>query len=339
MKTNKNRLKIFNTPWHIPHNADLAFALKDYADFYYLINFTRRWDYKNRPFPDNAYWVTHFEKGKYDLAILHLDQQCSNESLNKTILTKDMKKAILEIDPELPIIFINHGTPVYPELFPDGTSENDYISEQLRKEILEIVGEYPMIVNSHQSVKDWGKGKAIIHGIHSEDWIDSEIKEPRSATFISQAGIGDKYYNRTYLVDIMDRLREKYGIYHQWINTPQCFKADGIQSYKEFLGKTLVYFNPTFASPMPRSRTEAMLSGCCIVTTPQHDADTFIQDRVNGFIVPHNNVEYTSELIAKLINNYSIAKEIGQRGKETAKEIFSVKRYQEDWLSLLNEIL
>lgn len=333
------RLRVLETPWHTSHNYDLCMALEPVADFDMLINYTRRWDEKNRDFPPNASWVTHIEKGKYDFAILHLDQQCSNPNLNKTQLTLHMKQAIKEIDPALPIVYINHGTPVYPEMFPDGNSKNNYISEQLKKEILDIVGDDLMIVNSYQASKDWGKGWTIIHGLDVHDWIDNPTKEPRSCTFVSQAGIGDRYYNRSFLINVMDYLREKHGIAHQWVNTPNCYNAKNIKDYKEFIGKSLVYFNPTYASPMPRSRTEAMLSGCCIVTTPSHDAEAFIEDGVNGFLVPHDNPEYAGELIARLLTNYDLAKEIGKNGKQTAIKIFNRERYRKDWMDFITNHL
>lgn len=340
MENKKRKLKIWGTAWHIAHNHDIMMALKDVADFYLLVNYTRRWDDKLRPLPENAHWVSYFEKGKYDLAILHVDQQCSNMDLNKSVLTKHMKQTIKEIEPDLPIIFINHGTPVYPELYSDATKETDYKSEKLRKEILDIVGDDEMVVNSHQAKLDWGRGKTIIHGMNPDEWeYDENVREPRVATFISQAGIGDKYYNRSYLVAVMDELEERYGIKLQWINTPRCFTAKSHDDYRKFLSKTLIYFNPTFASPMPRSRTEAMISGCCIVTTPQHDADSFIEDGVNGFIVPHNDVRFTADLIAKLMNEYyPLAKEIGKKGRETAIKIFNRERYRDDWVNYLKEL-
>jgi glycosyltransferase involved in cell wall biosynthesis len=334
----KKRLRIFGTPWHCAHNYDLCMALEPYADFDFLINYTRRWDEKNRDFPKNCSWVTHYEKGKYDLCILHVDQQCANPNLNKSMLTKHMKQAIRAVDKDVPIIFINHATPVYPEMYPDGTKDTNYISEQLKKDILDIVGDDFMVTNSHQAAKDWGKGYTIIHGMEAKEWVCSDDKELRSATFVSQAGIGDKYYNRSFLVAVMDVLREKYGISHQWVNTPGCFNAKGIREYKEFMGKTLIYFNPTFASPMPRSRTEAMISGCCIVTTEAHGAGDFIEDGYNGFLVPADNVDYAAEVIAKLFKNYKIAKEVGKRGRETALKLFNRERYRGDWKKLLKKL-
>lgn len=329
------RLTIFGTPWHLAHNNDLMRALEDIADFDLLINYTRRWDETIRPLPKNARWVPYFEKGKYDLAILHIDQQCNNISLNKTKLTKHMKEAIKEADPELPIVFINHGTPVYPELYADGTAKENYVSETLRKEIMDIVGDCHMVVNSRQAAEEWKAGTPILHGIEANEWVDNKQKEPRVATFISIAGIGDKYYNRSFLTDVIEYLKENHGITLQWVNTPNCFNAKDIQDYKEFIGSTLIYFNPTYASPMPRSRTEAMLSGCCVITTPQHGAEEFIQDGVNGFLVSEYNVEYAGELIARLIKDYKIARMVGQNGRRTALQLFNRERYKKDWIQFI----
>lgn len=332
-------LKVFTTPWHLSHQDSLYHALEKDVQPFFLNNYTRRWDERVRPFPKKAKWVNYFEKGKYDLAILHIDQQCSLPDLNKAVLPRHMKKAIREVDKDIPIVWVNHATPVYPENYPDGNINNNYVSKILTKEILDIVGDDEMVVNSNQAAKDWGKGTPIIHGIDPEDWkIDK--KEPRVATFISQAGIGDKYYNRSYLTEVMEYLVERYGIRLQWINTPNCFRASDIAHYREFLSRTLVYFNPTYASPMPRSRTEAMLAGCCIVTTPQHDADSFIENGKNGLLVPHNNTKLVGEIIAMLIKeNYKEAIKIGEQGRKDAIKLFSPERYRKDWLKLLNKLL
>lgn len=322
------------------HDHDLIEALKGIADFSLLINYTRRWDDKNRPLPENTEWVTHYENGKYDLVILNIDQQCSLPGLNKGVLTKHMKEAVRSVDPEVPIIFINHATPVYPESFPDASRATNYVSEELKRQILEIVGGEYMVVNSHQAKEEWGyeKSRAIIHGMNPDEWLCSDIREPRSCTYVSPAGIGDKYYNRSYLIQVMENLKENYGIQHQWIGTAGCFQNKSIKEYKEFLSKSLIYFNPTFASPMPRSRTEAMLSGCCIVTTPEHDAASFIKDGFNGFIVPSNDPFYASELIARLMDNYQLAIKVGMNGRNTALELFSRERYRNDWVQLLTDL-
>jgi hypothetical protein len=333
----KKRIKIWKSPWHLANDYSLITALEEVADFGLLINYTRRWDNRLRSLPKNTEWVTHFSKG-YDLAILNIDQQCTNENLNKAVLPVHMREAIRQIDPSCPVIWINHGTPVYPENFDDGNSSNNYISRRLRDDIKNIVGDDTMVVNSQQAVDDWGWGIPIIHGMDKSIYKPL-MKEPRISTFISYAGIGDKYYNRSYLVAVMDCLWQRNGIRLNWINAPNHYQSKNFEDYIEFIGKSAVYFNPTFGSPMPRSRTEAMLCGCCIVTTPQHDADKFIKSGVNGFIVPHNNPELTANLLAKLVtSDFKVALKLGAEGRKTAINIFNVERYRNDWISLIKNI-
>ena len=64
--------------------------------FHYLENNVRRWTkYSARPEPstwlseDEFEWVTHYEPGKYDIAILHVDQQHTDPS-GKGWLYEDM---------------------------------------------------------------------------------------------------------------------------------------------------------------------------------------------------------------------------------------------------------
>jgi len=114
--------------------------------------------------------------------------------------------------------------------------------------------------------------------------------------------------------------------------------AQDWSDYRRMIGKSLLYVNPMFDSPMPRARTEAMLSGCCVLTSPYHDADKFIEDGVNGFILPDNPLSY-SEAIYQLINfHYRDAVEIGQRGKETAKKYFNLDRYLKDLYFIIKEV-
>jgi len=165
-----------------------------------------------------------------------------------------------------------------------------------------------------------------------KEWLDLP-KEPRVVTMISPGGL-DKYYDRVFLRAVKDALEER-DIYHCHITVDASFKY--FEEYQEFLGRSLVYFNPTRESPMPRARTEAMLSGCCVVTTPHQDADTFIKDGENGFIIKRNP-EMVADLIEKLIFDYKNTIKVGQKGKETALEIFSMERYQKDWANIIEKV-
>lgn len=268
-------------------------------------------------------WVTHYEPGKYDVAILHLDQQCVEDGIyeyGKARLYRELNEVIRDI----PKIVIMHGTPYYPEIF-----SKDVIVEKIK----EMVGENTMVTNSNQAAKDFGFGHPIIHGMDPAESYDLP-KEPRAVTMISPGGL-DKYYDRVFLAAIKEELEER-NIYHCHITVD--WQARDWEEYKNFLGRSLIYINPAKDSPMPRSRTEAMLSGCCVLTTPWQDADTFIKDGVNGFLIPRNP-KWVADKVEYLIKNYDEAIRVGAEGKKTAMEIFSVDRYENDWRALLEKVL
>ena len=71
-------MKIFGHVNHLAHNAALLKLADKYPDieFFYLENNIRRWSrYSHQVMPKNLNWVQYYEPGKYDVAILHVDQQ------------------------------------------------------------------------------------------------------------------------------------------------------------------------------------------------------------------------------------------------------------------------
>jgi len=257
-----------------------------------------------------------------------------------------MKEAFADI----PKIVIMHGTPYYPEMFKSDITEDNFeamgftkdqigmSSELIRLFHEAIQGIDYVIFNSKTAAKQWGvtdslKGRAIWHGLEASEWLDLP-KEPRVVTMLSPGGL-DRYYDRSFLRAVKDEL-EIRSIYHCHITVDVQFKSS--EEYKDFLGRSLIYFNPTKESPMPRSRTEAMLSGCCILTTPSQDADMFIKDGENGLIIPRNP-EFVADIIEALIHDYKKAVELGQAGKKTAIELFNKERFEKEWREVLDHVV
>lgn len=325
-----DKIRIFDVPWHIGHQYEM---LKfPWARFSWL--FQHRREYSDSPRGDitNLFdWVIDYEEGKYDVAILHLDQQCIEDGIlavGKGSVYRHMNSVIKDI----PKIVIMHGTPYYPEVeqFKDPQAIIDKVNE--------LVGDNYLIVNSHRALQQWGwqdnpKAKTIIHGMDQSEWWDLP-KEPRVVTMISPGGL-PAYYDRTFLDYVREGLADK-DIFHCHITVD--YNAKNWDEYRNFLGRSLIYFNPTRESPMPRSRTEAMLSGACVITTPHQDADRFIKDGENGFLVRRNPEEVVA-LIESLINDPDRAIKIGQKGKQTALELFSWDRYQNEWKNLIDWVI
>jgi len=241
-----------------------------------------------------------------------------------------------EVIQDIPKIVICHGTPYYPERFPaknEFGEDCDGISQELIELAKkEIKGNY-VITNSKKAAEQWGFGTPIWHGLNPQEWWDLP-KEPRVVTMIGPGGL-DKYYDRTFMQAIRDYLLEE-GIYHCHITVD--WIANNWDEYRNFLGRSLLYLNPTRESPMPRSRTEAMLSGCCILTTPHQDADQFIKHGENGFIIQRNPM-HVVELVKFLLENYDEAIKIGQKGKETAQQLFNWDHYHQKWIDFIEKTI
>ena len=395
------KIRIFDTPWHVSANYSLINIPN--TEWGLLKNNVRQWNSDARPIPKNAHFVPYYEKGKYDLAILHVDQQCIDPLIGKGILYRNLNEVIQDI----PKIVVNHGTPWWPERWqtygqgtwttpPQYKKRKDFeayhqrflidggvmvVKGELEKieGMKKLIGDNTMVVNSHRAKEMWGWGEVIIHGLDKDEWFDLP-KEPRVVTGLSAGGL-DSYYGRDFLQKTKEIIHDRFGLRLVHIGDERDWTIDrhykfngnaqprwsGFKCYRDFLGRSLIYFNPTQESPMPRSRTEAMLSGCCVLTTPFHDADSFIncdlrdiwknsegtdefiravdgiiergKDIVNGFLVPTNPLAIAALVNHLIYNRFREAEQIGANGKKTAQEIFSKKRYDSEWISLINKVL
>lgn len=328
------KLKVFGVPWHVGHQHELC-QLPFFETYDFIINPYRTWGESSRPFPEKARWVTHYEKGKYDLAILHVDQQSiynpeSGDRIHKGKLYLELRDAIGD---DVPIVTINHMTPFHDKY------ESPYVVDFIKK----MTEGTTMVCNSFTAKEQWGWGEVITHGLHAEDWLDKP-KEPRAVTVLSPAGM-DKAYRRVFLTTVKRMLGEM-GVPFTWVGVDK--KFSNFDDYREYLGRSLVFFMPTWQSPRPRARTEAMFSGCCIVTTPYQDADTFIKHGENGFLTSReaikdprvmDNPEVTAQLIKRLvIDDPGLAIEMGKKAKQTANELFTFDKFAAQWEALLTKL-
>ena len=201
-------IKIISVSWHIPHCYSL-YKIPN-TEWFLIPNNVKRWNWFSRPLPENVHWVPNYEKGKYDLAVLDVDQQCVDPRIGKGKLYRAINEEIQDIAK----IVINHGSPCWPENWEDSGAkrwkfplgfDNTNLKKNLefqRKFLIEggktiVMGEQvevegmerlidnsKMVVNSFKAREQWGWGKVIWHGLDPDDWWDLP-KESRSVTMIS----------------------------------------------------------------------------------------------------------------------------------------------------------
>lgn len=341
----QKRLNIFGVVNHVGNQYEMLKLAKKYpVKFHYLENNVRRWSkYSSRPepttwlSPDEFEWVTHYEPGKYDLAILHVDQQHTDPRIGKGQLQRQMNQVIQDI----PKMVINHGTPMWDDFYTEDMVINGGTVHTPRGEVKlegmkDMIGDNFMVVNSYESVERWGWGYPLIHGMQTDEWLDLP-KEPRVVLSLSPGGL-DKYYNRELITAIKGAVKEKTGLDVMHINVNIKFEEENWSQYREFIGSSLINLSPYKDSPMPRSRTEAMLSGAVVLTSKYHGASEFIEHGVDGFIVPDNPLSYANAIHELLNGNYRNAVAIGQRAKMKAQTLFNLDRYLDDLYFLVTEV-
>jgi glycosyltransferase involved in cell wall biosynthesis len=332
-------IRIFGAVNHVANQYEMLKLAEHYdVEFTYLENNVRRWsDASPRPLPKHLKWATHYEPGKYDVAILHVDQQHADPAIGKGQLYRQMNEIIQDI----PKIVINHGTPMWDEQFTEDVVINggQFIDRKGKPKVIDgikkIIGDNFMVVNSYHAAKRWGWGYPLIHGMDSKEWWDLP-KEPRALVMLSPAGL-DKYYNRQLLTQIKGYMNEKVGMMP--VHIPVDFTPHDWNEQRKILGTSLLYISQQFDSPMSRGRTEAMLSGVCILSSRHDDVEMFIENGVNGFLLPDNPLSYAETAYQLLNFNFRDAEEIGQRGKETAQKYFNTERYLTDLWGIITNVV
>lgn len=326
------KLKALITTWHVPHQYDMITALQDYVQFDILINSNKSWKGRPVPVPEQTRFVWNIDQSKYDYAIINIDQQCINPVVYKAQVFEMLRDQITDI----PVFVLQHGSPVYPEFVgKDGAS-----LEECQKRIIEWakeqIGDRPMILNSYEGATDreWGWGIPIVHGMDSDMWKPAKEKEPRIITSLSPGGC-DEYYNRAAMGRAIDILDEGYGFKVEWARVSQNAQFNDHQEYADWLASSLVYIDTSIRTPMNRARTEAMLSGCCVVQMRgAHDVDRFFKDGENIVLV--DTPEEMAEVAHRLATvDYDKAVEIGKRARINAIHQFNYDRYSNDWLNVL----
>jgi glycosyltransferase involved in cell wall biosynthesis len=198
-------------------------------------------------------------------------------------------------------------------------------SEQVR----ELVDGCLMVSNSPTAHRLWDVpgSRWIRHGMSPEEWPSTDYA--RNEVLVVQ------HYGRTHpeFRNVEGVAKIEKTVKLRWVGRDIRFES--FDQYRHYLQSSSIFLQPSFASPNPRSRTEAMLTGLAVVTTNSHGEDEYITNGVNGFA--SNDDGELVEFLQYLLANPQRARTIGQAGRATAQDIFHVDRFVDQWDALLRE--
>jgi len=137
-------------------------------------------------------------------------------------------------------------------------------------------------------------------------------------------------------------LREQLEAQAQRLGVARYFRFVGHRDdVSDLLGVCSVFVLPSLSEGMPLSLLEAMAAGVPPIATRVGGVNEVVQDGKTGLLVPPRDSHALAEGIMSLLNDGSLAKEIGESAREVAAGRFSLARmvqaYQEIYASLLRK--
>ncbi|MBW2078875.1 MAG: glycosyltransferase [Deltaproteobacteria bacterium] len=358
----RTRLRIATYRWHVGHQYDLWKLPYDFSLFYGLSGITANWDYSKRPLPDNASFIRIAPKGEtpnlkdYDMAILHFDEFCLRPELSSGRVSQcwgNQFKYMMENFPG-PKVAICHGTPLFIGACNEDYSEADVgkVTDTYREEIVQYLGDTLVVCNSYQAQEEWKFKNSIViwHGFdplmyppsqHNEKVISipGDIKaRPHYRGLNFYRSVLRKVHSQfDILADGMPNSVRKPPLNKEYYKTENEWGLANFLNYTHFLSSYGIFFNPTMKSPMPRTRGEALMAGLALVTTSNHDAKSFIDHGYNGFL--SDDVVECSLILQELIENKSLRRKVGEKGRELAIDLFHVNRFLTDWQNVVQRVV
>lgn len=107
------------------------------------------------------------------------------------------------------------------------------------------------------------------------------------------------------------------------------------------LSEATVFVLPSRMDPdgsmdnLPTVIIEAMASSLPVVSTNVGGIPEMVRDGESGFIVGQNDVAATAEAISRLLVNREMARAFGHRGRERARELFSIEKNARELRNIL----
>ena len=103
-----------------------------------------------------------------------------------------------------------------------------------------------------------------------------------------------------------------------------------------FISQYRFFFNPIRYTSLGLAVCEAMMQGMPIVGLATTEMAVTIKNGYSGFI--NTNIAELILNMKLLLNEPGLAKEMGDRAKETAQEKFNIQRFSRDWEKPFHEV-
>lgn len=305
-------LNILTFPTHERYETQLC---KTGHNFYSLeVNGGKTWNSEQTKVPENYNIINAHNFPRYidfDLILVHSKISQYNVALkiNDTL--------------GLPIAVVDHIMP---------TSN---FSKQHIDQLNSMVGNVNIYITEH-SKKAWGSqhpSLVINHGIDAETFCDRQ--ETRDNSVLT---IANDFINRDYCLNftLWKNVTEEFQTTVRGDTEGLSTAAKSTEELVDEYNKHSIYLNTTSDSPIPMSLLEAMSCGCAVVSSATCMIPEVIKNGVNGFV--SNDAEELKEYIRTLMKDQGLARELGQKARETVMNMFSEKLFIDRWNQVFQDV-
>ncbi|MBO4343855.1 MAG: glycosyltransferase family 4 protein [Clostridia bacterium] len=101
------------------------------------------------------------------------------------------------------------------------------------------------------------------------------------------------------------------------------------EDVRPYLMQSSVFVLPSYREGTPKTNLEAMACGRAVITTDAPGCRETVKDGENGYLVPVKDVNALYEKMKFFIENPGKAKEMGEKGRASAEELYDVKKVNE----------
>ena len=199
---------------------------------------------------------------------------------------------------------------------PNGIPEVEYIKQTVQSEVpkllflsnlVESKGVY-VLLGACKQLKERGH-RFVCH------FVGGESKEINRERF--QQEVSDRQ-----LEDCVFYVGPQYG-----------------EDKERYFQEATLFVQPTFEDCFPLTILEAMQHGLPVVSTDEGAIPDMVIDGETGFICPGKNVDALVNSIEKILIDKELCKQMGEKGRLSYKEKYTMEVFEKKFLDILSEIL
>ncbi len=349
LRKKRPRYRILTHRWHVPHQCEIYKLPFEFT----LVTgtgtgVTNSWSYDQRPLPRNAQMVSiaDVDPSQFDMAIVHFDENVLCPDLSNGVLGTDWGDTFrwFTENVKIPMVGVCHGTVPFVGQYAANPKPIDQF-ELYRADadaLCERLADVNVVVNSHQAADEWKfrKSRVIWHGYDPQEFLPGKHELDVITHGVDKAR--PHYRGAHALEAVLARLGADIKVsshkHSAQIPVPRedhRYSGFAFQNWLDHLGRHKIYLNTTLRSPMPRSRTEAMLCGVIPVSLDNHDVSRFIENGVNGFYA--SSPEELADFCRSVCRDPVMQAKMSAAARATAIDVFNHDRFLTQWVRLVEE--